>query len=101
SVTLKRKIGGVIIMSGISPTMFGLSDSKKLQNDIPVLLCHGTQDKVFSLAQGKSSAADLQRKGFPVDFLEYDMAHEICDQEVHDIGRWIENHYKQKKLLAS
>lgn len=96
SVTLKRKIGGLIIMSGVSPSMFGLSDSKKEQNNIPVLLCHGTRDKVFLFAQGKASAADLKKKGFQVDFLEYDMGHEICEPQVKDIAQWIENHYKYR-----
>lgn len=101
STTLKRKIGGLIILSGISPSMFGLRDSQKQQTEIPVLLCHGTKDKIFSLDQGKSSAADLKKKGFQVDFKEYDMGHEICEQEVKDIAQWIENHYKQKNALAS
>ena len=38
---------------------------------------------------GRHSRDALMRQGYPVQWKEYDMGHEVCGAEIDDIGRWL------------
>ena len=38
---------------------------------------------------GHGSAERLRAAGYRVDWREYTMAHQVCLEEVQDIGRWL------------
>lgn len=59
----------------------------------PVFMAHGLGDPVVPLAHAERSLAALRALGFPVDWHTYPMAHQVCAQEVADLGDWLERRF--------
>lgn len=55
----------------------------------PLFVAHGTQDPVVPFQAGQYSAALLQKLGFTVDWHSYPMAHQVCAEEIRDLGDWL------------
>lgn len=59
----------------------------------PLFMAHGTQDPVVPFAAGEHSAALLKMLGFAVDWHSYPMAHQVCAQEIADLGGWLSRRF--------
>jgi phospholipase/carboxylesterase len=59
------------------------------RKDTPILMCHGTQDSMLPLQLGAWSRDVMQEGGYSVDWREYPMAHQVCVEEIADIGAWL------------
>lgn len=83
-------LGGVIALSTYAPT-FGddvrLADTKK---QLPVLCLHGTFDDVVLPAMGRAAYDYLVGAGVQVQWRDYPMGHEVVNEELADIGQWLE-----------
>ncbi len=55
----------------------------------PLFMGHGTQDPVVPFAAGEYTAALLKMLGFAVDWHAYPMAHQVCAEEIQDLGDWL------------
>ena len=55
----------------------------------PIFQAHGTGDPVVSLDLGYESRDVLTRAGFEVEWHEYPMGHQVCLEEIRDVGRWL------------
>ena len=87
-LTYPQTLGGIMALS----TYFATANSIQInpqQNDIPILICHGTGDTVVPEALGRKSLATLQNLGFVPEYDSYPMLHAVCPQEIMDIGNWI------------
>lgn len=56
----------------------------------PLFMAHGLYDPVVPYAAGEQSAALLQRMGFAPAWHRYPMAHQVCTEELNDLGDWLE-----------
>jgi len=56
----------------------------------PVFFAHGDGDPVIPVQYGLASAQALERVGFEVEWHRYPMAHQVCAQEIADLGDWLE-----------
>ncbi|MCA0197572.1 MAG: dienelactone hydrolase family protein [Proteobacteria bacterium] len=56
----------------------------------PVFYAHGDGDPVIAVQYGLASAQALERAGFEVEWHRYPMAHQVCAQEIADLGDWLE-----------
>jgi len=91
-----KKLAGVLALSTYLPLNETLSAEATPQNlDTPILLAHGSVDDVIPLETCKRSLAVLENAGFSVDFLEYPMAHSVCEAEISDIRQFLD------RILAS
>ncbi|WP_374012488.1 alpha/beta hydrolase [Pseudoxanthomonas koreensis] len=61
----------------------------------PVFFAHGDGDQVIPVQHGLASAQALQQVGFDVAWHRYPMAHQVCAQEIADLGQWLD-----KRLLG-
>lgn len=59
----------------------------------PLFMAHGMQDPVVPFAAGEQSAALLKQLGFTVDWLGYPMAHQVCAEEIRDLGDWLSRRF--------
>lgn len=59
----------------------------------PLFMAHGMQDPVVPFAAGEQSAALLKRLGFAVDWHGYPMAHQVCAEEIRDLGDWLSRRF--------
>ena len=58
-------------------------------------MTHGTHDEMIAIDFARSSRQALQAHGYPVQWQEYPMGHEVCPQEIAAIGHWLD------KVLAA
>jgi phospholipase/carboxylesterase len=56
----------------------------------PLFMAHGRNDPVVALEAGRLSQALMQRLGFRTEWREYPMQHQVCPQEIRDLGDWMQ-----------
>jgi phospholipase/carboxylesterase len=56
----------------------------------PILMCHGSIDTVLPMQMGSLARDYLGALGYPVEWHEYAMQHELCSEEIEAIGQWLE-----------
>lgn len=60
----------------------------------PVFFAHGSGDPVVPLALGEQSMDVLRQLGFAVEAHRYPMAHQVCGEEIADLGDWLEQRFR-------
>lgn len=86
-----KPLAGILALSTFLADTTGLGTDKAQANArIPILLCHGQQDAVLPLGMGQAAHQALRSAGYPVQWREYPMAHEVCIQEIGDISAWLQ-----------
>ena len=69
------------------------------RKDTPILMCHGTHDPMLPLQLGAWSRDVMQEGGYSVDWREYPMQHNVCAEEIADIGAWLRERLKPMSRL--
>jgi len=59
----------------------------------PVFMAHGTADPVIPLQYAQASAQLLTQLGFGVAWHGYGMAHQVCMEEIRDLGDWMSQRF--------
>lgn len=91
-----KPLAGVLALSTFLAQSEKLGSDKAVVNaKMPILLCHGQNDAVLPMPLGKSAFEALRGAGYPVEWKEYPMGHEVCMEEIRDISTWLQ------KLLRS
>lgn len=55
----------------------------------PLFLAHGSRDPVVPPELGIRSRDWLEAEGYPVEWHDYPMEHQVCLEQVRDIGAWL------------
>jgi phospholipase/carboxylesterase len=85
-----ESLGGILALSAYLPLRDRVAaEASDANSGVPILMCHGRYDPVITLPLARLSKDALLRLGYAVQWQEYDMAHEVCGQEIADIGRWL------------
>ena len=95
-LSLKDKLlGGIICCSGF---FFSFIKPEKNHKELPILICHGTNNNTITMYFAKKSYSHLldNSKGFNVTYLTYDFAHELTWAEYKDIREFIEKNSNDK-----
>ena len=91
----ETQFAGVLALSTYLCEPDKLSSAKTTTNQqTPFLYCHGQQDEVVPMFLGHAAFQALSANGFPVEWREYVMQHNVCPQEITDVSAWL-----QKVLL--
>jgi len=86
-----KQLAGILALSTFLPDSDSLkSDSARMNANTPVLMCHGQQDAVLPMALGSAAFTRLQRADYRVEWREYPMGHEVCQEEIREISRWLQ-----------
>ncbi len=80
---------GALILSSRIILEDELLSSTKGASKIPVFMSHGTTDNVIPISEGQHANDVLTKNGYSVEFHEYDMAHQIIDENIRDVATWI------------
>jgi phospholipase/carboxylesterase len=56
---------------------------------LPVFMAHGTLDPMVAHDRGEASRERLRALGYSVEWHEYPMMHQVCLEEIRDLGGWI------------
>ncbi|HEY0334788.1 MAG TPA: alpha/beta hydrolase [Stenotrophomonas sp.] len=55
----------------------------------PLFMAHGQADPVIPYVYAERSAQTLRELGFAVEWHRYPMAHQVCAEEISDLGDWM------------
>lgn len=84
-------LAGILALSTYLPLRDRLSAERSASNSqVPILMCHGTQDPVVTLPFALQSRTALQQAGCMLDWREYPMEHSLCAAEVLAISQWLQ-----------
>jgi len=85
-----ERLAGILAMSCYLPFASTLASEKSAANaDVPILMCHGRQDPVVHVGMGIEARDELMAQGYPVEWHDYQMQHEVCAAEIAEVGRWL------------
>jgi phospholipase/carboxylesterase len=59
----------------------------------PIFMAHGDGDPVIPLTYAERSAQVLKGLGFALDWHRYPMAHQVCAEEIRDLGDWMDRRF--------
>jgi phospholipase/carboxylesterase len=85
-----ERLAGVLALSTFLPLADTLEAERHEANrELPLFLAHGTYDPVIGIEFAKSSRAQLEALGYPVEWHEYPMEHAVCPPEIDDLAGWL------------
>ena len=86
----KHKLAGVLALSTYLPfSASAEAEQNGINKSTPILANHGTYDPVVPIQLGKMSADLLKNLGYPLEWKEYPMQHQVMIEQIKDIGEWI------------
>ncbi|WP_176988479.1 alpha/beta hydrolase [Stenotrophomonas sp. SAM-B] len=86
-----RPLAGLIALSTYLPDPAKAAAARVADAiSVPVFMAHGTQDPVIPVAIAEHTAQTLGVLGLPVEWHTYTMAHQVCAEELHALGEWLE-----------
>lgn len=92
----KEKLGGILVLSAWLPLASTLEKEKSsLNQSTPILMQHGTFDDLLPLSWATESRDFLSKLNYNVILDSYPMQHQVCQEEIGVIGKWI------KQLVVS
>ena len=89
-----QALAGVVALSTYLPlstaVLAGLESSvPAAARAQPVFMAHGQFDPVVPFAAGEAGAARLRSLGFELEWHAYPMAHQVCVEQIRDLGDWL------------
>ncbi|HSW15148.1 MAG TPA: carboxylesterase [Solimonas sp.] len=85
-----RRLAGLIALSTYMPLHeLVQGEAHPANRDLPVFMAHGRFDNIVPHDWGKTSAQGLQALGYPVEWHDYPMQHQVCEEEIEQLGRWL------------
>ena len=85
------RLAGVLALSTYLPLRHSLEAERTQANrDVPILMCHGTYDRVVPAAMGVASRDLLLKLGYTVEWRSYPIEHSVSAAEIVDISNWLQ-----------
>ena len=53
------------------------------------MMAHGRLDPLIPIAKGIAARDILAGLGYPVEWFDYPMQHQVCMEEIRDIREWL------------
>ncbi len=90
ALRFEKPLAGAIALSTFLARNVALeSQSMSANRGLPVFAAHGTRDRLVAPARGRQLRDRLTELGCVVTFREYAMDHEVCVEELVELGAWI------------
>lgn len=83
-------LGGLVLLSTYLVLAESLSAERSAANaELAIFQAHGTHDPMVPLERGLAAHRRLLELGYAPEWHEYPMAHQVCLEEIRDLGRWL------------
>ncbi|MBI5021204.1 MAG: alpha/beta fold hydrolase [Ignavibacteriales bacterium] len=92
SLTHPEMIRGVIANSGIIPEGLDLDYKWEKVKERPYFVSHGVHDSIIPVAFAKRAKVLLEKSEAQVTYREYEMDHQIDEESLADIMKWLERY---------
>ena len=85
-------LAGLLVLSGylVLPDK-AASEWTETARGTPVYFSHGTRDGVVFHRRGRDAYERLEAAGYNVLWSDYPMMHEVCMEQIRDIGEWLQS----------
>ena len=80
---------GIVALSSRLPSQDRPREVGSRTHDQRIFIAHGTFDDVIHIQEGRSAHDVLSRSGYPAEYHEYDMAHQITHEVMADLSAWL------------
>jgi len=80
---------GLAVLSGFFRDADEMREKLPKERRQPVFVAHGTRDPVVVPSAGRGTKAFLDEMGYPNEYHEYEMAHQITPAEIRDLTAWL------------
>ena len=81
------RLGGLLAMSSYCPTCSMIHDHTT-HTDLPIEIHHGLHDPVVPERLGREAKGFLEEHGYSPVYRTYPMEHNVCAEQIEDIGAW-------------
>lgn len=88
AMTCEHQLGGLLALSTYFASMAHITDWRA-DSDLPIFICHGDNDPIVSPYLGQQAKGALIERGYQPVYQSYPMAHQVCMEQIADIGRWL------------
>jgi phospholipase/carboxylesterase len=86
-----ERLAGLLALSTYLPLGDKVEkEARRERKDTPILMCHGQYDPMLPMQMGEYTRDALRALGFKVDWHEYPMQHQVCQEEIELIGTWLD-----------
>jgi phospholipase/carboxylesterase len=86
-----QKLAGLMCLSGYLPIHSTVSAEHHPANKAtPIFMAHGRGDGVVTIDRAEQSRDFLHALGYTIEWHEYLMQHSVCEEEITDIGHWLQ-----------
>lgn len=86
----RERLAGILALSTYVHDHEHLADEVSFASvDVPIFLAHGSADPMIPIGRAITGREALRALGYQVEWHEYPMGHQVCPQEIDDIGRWL------------
>lgn len=65
------------------------AERSQANRELPIFQAHGTLDPMVNLERGRAARERLRELDYSVEWHEYPMEHQVCLEEIRDLGRWL------------
>ena len=90
-----EKLAGIMALSTWLPAREGLAaEASEANKRTDIFMAHGSADPMVPCAFGEASCEFLKQAGYPIGWHSYPMQHQVCLEEIADIGRWLKTQFK-------
>lgn len=89
ALSYAKPLAGLLVLS----SYFATADSIQLDDankNIPILVCHGSQDPVVPEQLGRQAVQQLKTLKYAPEYKTYPMDHSVSMAEIDDISRWLQ-----------
>ena len=92
-------LNGIIILSGPEinhpekpEIVWPSEETVQSANHLRVFIAHGKSDEMVDNEFANKSRVQYEKVGYNVSFFEFEGGHEINDEAMKEIEKWIQNH---------
>ncbi len=87
-------LAGIMVLSGYLLLENKLdSEASEVNQDTPILQCHGTFDPVVPISMGEAACDALGTRGYGVEWKSYPIQHGVAPDEIRDVGKWLQERF--------
>jgi phospholipase/carboxylesterase len=96
ALTRPDLVAGAVLMSGrILPDIRPIMATPEQLKGLPLLVVHGTQDRVLPIHYGRESRDLLSTLPVDLTYHEYAMGHEVTEESLEDVLGWLRGRLDQ------
>ncbi|PHR66632.1 dienelactone hydrolase family protein [Pseudidiomarina marina] len=89
ALTYPKRLRGLLALSTYLATHQSITPHAA-NNDIPILVQHGSQDPVVPEALGQHAYQWLKQQGYNAEYQSFAMQHQVCGEQVQAINTWLQ-----------